>query len=53
MLIKLERALRSVCVFVCVCVSAPAYSTGVSVNDGAGLRGGEILVVIKIAILSL
>ena len=32
-----------VCVCVCVCVC----STGVSESDGSGLRGGEILVVVK------
>lgn len=54
MLIKLERRSPQELACACVCVRACVCSTGVSESDGIGLRGGEILVVVKKnAILSL
>lgn len=49
MLIKLEKKSPQelVCVRVCLRVHICVCSTGVSESDGLGLKGGEILVVIK------
>lgn len=35
----------AVCVWLCVCMNV--HSTGVRESDGTGLKGGEILVVVK------
>lgn len=49
MLIKPERRSPQelVCVGLCVCVRERVRSTGVRESDGTGLKGGEILVVVK------